>query len=428
MGQPESVFTVDPVFLKYGHGALAELGADAAALGMKRVMLVTERHLLDLPPVRTARDALAAAGLEVVVWARALVEPTDASFREAIEAATEIAPDGFVSVGGGTVIDTAKAANLYTTWPTDDFLDYVNAPVGGAKPVPGPLKPHLACPTTAGTGSETTAVAIFDLVGSNVKTGIASKFLRPTRAVVDPTATYSAPPGVVACCGFDVLTHAIESWTARPYTSRDKPADPAGRPPYQGANPWSDGGALRAIELGGRYLERAVAEPEDTEARDGLCFAATLAGMAFGNAGVHVPHAMSYAVAGMGHGFHARGYEDEKGMVPHGLSVVINAPAAFRFTADASPDRHLRAAAALGVPGTEGADPDDAGDLLAGRLEEMMRATGLPSGLEALGYSEDDVPRLVEGTWKQQRLLVMAPKEVTRDDLAALFRAGMRYW
>lgn len=425
----ETIFTVDPVALKYGAGALRELGADAKALGMTRVMLVTDSTLAALEPVTIARDALRAARLDVVVYDRVRVEPTDTSFRDAAAFAQEGRFDGFVSVGGGSVIDTAKAANLYSTYPAD-LLDYVNAPIGKAIPVPGPLKPHLACPTTAGTGSETTAVAIFDLEESQVKTGISSKFLRPSKAVVDPTATYSLPAGVVACTGFDVLTHAIESYTARLFTSRDAPADPALRPPYQGANPWSDGGALRAIELGGRYLVRAVTDPSDTEARDNLTFAATLAGMAFGNAGVHIPHAMSYSVAGLNHRYVADGYEEAHqktghGMVPHGLSVVINAPAAFRFTADTAPERHLVAARALGA--TEGS-VEDAGEVLATQLEKMMRATGIPSGLQALGYGEGDIPALVDGAWKQQRLLVMAPKAVTRDDLAALYKGAMRYW
>jgi alcohol dehydrogenase class IV len=425
----ETIFTVEPVALKYGHGALGELGAEAKALGLNRVLLVTDRALSDLPPVPTAKASLQAAGCEVIVHKITHLEPTDQSFQEAAAVAREAAVDGYISVGGGSVMDTAKAANLYATYPTDDFLDYVNAPVGAAKPVPGPLKPHLACPTTAGTGSETTAVAIFDLVGAKIKTGISSKFLRPTKAIVDPTATYSAPAGVVACTGFDVLTHAIESYTARPFSSRAKPTDPALRPPYQGANPWSDGGALRAIVLGGQYLERAVHDPDDTEARDWLCFAATLAGLAFGNAGVHIPHAMSYSVAGMNHTYQAAGYESEGGMVPHGLSVVINAPAAFRFTADSDPLRHMRAAQALGADfEIQDADPAEAGDILAGRLEELMRATGIPNGLSGLGYSEADIPSLVAGCAKQQRLLVMAPKEVSENDLTALYRAALRYW
>lgn len=422
----ETIFTVDPVPLKYGHGALAELGADAKALGMTRVALFTDRTVGALPCVETARAALAAEGLDVVIFDAVKVEPSDRSFAEAAAFAQEARVDGFVSIGGGSVMDTAKAANLLSTWP-DDLLAYVNAPIGQAKPVPGPLKPHIACPTTSGTGSETTGVAIFDLVERQLKTGISNKLLKPRLAVVDPTATYTLPAGVVAATGFDVLTHAIESYTARLFTSRERPASPALRPPYQGANPWSDGGALEAIRLGGRYLERAVADRDDHEAHDFLTFAATLAGMSFGNAGVHIPHAMSYAVAGLNHEYKATGYETNGGMVPHGISVVVNAPAAFRFTADADPERHLTAAAALGAD-VHGAGPDDAGEVLATRLADMMRTTGIPNGLSDIGYSDNDIPALVNSAWPQQRLLVQAPKPVTEDDLADLFRAAMRYW
>ncbi len=422
----ERVFTVDAVPLKYGHGALAELGGDAAALGVRRVALFTDRHVAATEHAATAHAALKGAGLDVALYDQVRVEPNEASFREAGAFARAGRFDGFVSLGGGSVIDTCKVANLLATHG-DDLLAYVNAPLGGGMAPPGPLKPHLACPTTCGTGSEMTATAVFDLTSANVKTGIAHRFLKPTRAVVDPTTTYTLPVGVVCSTGLDVLTHAIESWTARPFTARDRPADPVTRPPYQGANPWSDIGALKAIELGGAFLERAYADPADHEARDGLMFAATLAGMAFGNAGVHIPHAMSYAVAGLNHSFIAAGYTDEPPMVPHGISVVVNAPAALRFTASACPKRHLRAAEALGAD-VAGQGPEVGGKVLADRLAEIMRNTGCPNGLGDLGYTEADVPALVRGAWTQKRLLVQAPHAPSEADLADLFRAALRAW
>ncbi|MBB4287566.1 hydroxyacid-oxoacid transhydrogenase [Roseospira goensis] len=422
----EHIFTVDTVPLKYGHGALRELGHDLKALNARRIALFTDRHLAALEHVAIAREAIARAGLDVVVYDAVTVEPTDASFRDAAAFAADGAFDGFISIGGGSVMDTCKAANLYATHP-DDFLAYVNAPMGQGKPVPGPLKPHLACPTTCGTGSEMTATAIFDFVSETVKTGIAHRFLKPTRAVVDPTTTYTLPVGVVCSTGLDVLTHAIESWTARDFRSRDYPTDPSLRPPYQGSNPWSDIGSMRAIELGGRYLERAYADPADHEARDALMFASTLAGMAFGNAGVHIPHAMSYAVAGQNHRYVAAGYEDDKPMVPHGISVVVNAPAAFRFTASTSPERHLEAARGLGAD-TRNMTPEHGGAALADRLAEIMRNTGCPNGIGALGYTESDIPALVQGAAQQQRLLVQAPRAPSEADLAGLFRDALRYW
>jgi len=305
-------------------------------------------------------------------------------------------------------------------------LAYVNAPHGQAKPVPGPLMPHIACPTTAGTGSEITGVAVFDLVRQQVKTGISSVHLRPGMAVVDPTCTETMTPGVVAATGFDVLTHAIESYTARPYTSRPRP-EAGKRPPYQGANPFSDIGALAAIRLGGIHLVAAVTDPGAVRSRHQLMFAATLAGQAFGNAGVHIPHAMSYSVAGLNHDYIAKGYEKANPMVPHGLSVVLNAPAAFRFTAHACPERHLQAAAALGAD-ISGASAADGGELLASRLTDMMKATGLPSGLAEIGYGEDNIPALVKGSYAQQRLLAQAPCPVSEESLTELYQAAMKYW
>lgn len=422
----ETAFTVAASNMKFGVGCLRELGHDAKALGMKRVAFFVDKEVLETEPARVALDSLRASNIDSVIFEGTHVEPTDKSFVEAADFAQDANVDGFVSLGGGSAMDTAKAANLFSSYP-DDLLAYVNAPIGRAKPVPGPLKPHIACPTTSGTGSETTGVAVFDLVERNVKTGISSKLLKPTMAVIDPTTTHSLPAGIVAATGFDVFTHAIESYTARPFTTRDRPSSPDVRPPYQGANPYSDIGSMHAIRLGGRYLVRAVNDAEDYEARHALMFAATLAGLAFGNAGVHIPHAMSYAVAGLNHSFRARGYEKADPMVPHGISVVVNAPASFRFTADAAPDRHLEVATALNADTTD-AKPENAGEILATRLAAMMRETGIPNGLSEIGYTNDDVPALVKGAHAQQRLLVMAPKAVSEQDLADLFRSAMRYW
>ncbi|RJF81947.1 iron-containing alcohol dehydrogenase [Azospirillum cavernae] len=419
-------FTVEAARMKFGPGMLAELGGDAQALGMQRVALFTDPRVAATAPFAAGLASLKAAGLDVVVFDACRVEPTSASFLEAAAFAADGDFDGYVSIGGGSVIDTAKAANLYATYPAE-FLAYVNKPLGEGRPVPGPVKPHIACPTTCGTGSETTGVAIFDHVEKQVKTGISSRHLRPTLAVVDPRTIDSLPPGAIAATGFDVLTHAIESHTARPYRTRPRPENSTLRPPYQGANPWSDIGSLQAIRLGGQWLERAVNDPADSEARDALMFAATLAGLAFGNAGVHIPHAMSYSVAGMNHSFTATGYEAVDPMVPHGVSVVLNAPAAFRFTGPAAPAAHLRAADALGAD-TRGASPEDGGELLATRLIAMMRATGLPNGLSALGYGEADIPGLVTGASAQQRLLTIAPRPVSDEDLRGLYRDAMRYW
>jgi alcohol dehydrogenase class IV len=419
----ESAFAVDISSIVFGPGALKDAGEHARALGMKRAALFTDKRVGALQHVADALESLRSAGVDVAVYDEVKVEPTDDSFRAASRFAGEGRFDGYVSVGGGSVIDTCKAANLYATHPAE-FLDYVNAPIGAAKPVPGALKPHIACPTTCGTGSECTGIAIFDLLSKQVKTGIASKRLRPSLALVDPTTTYSLPKSVVAASGFDVLSHALESYTARPYTMRVK--TPA-RPMSQGANPWSDTGCEAALRKLGTYLARAVNDASDREARDAMMFAATLAGIAFGNSGVHVPHGMSYSVAGLVKDFRPDGYPKEEPMVPHGMSVIVNAPSVFRFTAEACPERHLDGAKWLGAD-ARGAAERDAGEVLAKHLIKLMRETAIPNGVSGVGYGDRDVAALSEGAFAQQRLLINSPRDVGRDDLAKLFRGAMRYW
>jgi hydroxyacid-oxoacid transhydrogenase len=419
----ESAFAVDISSIVFGPGVLKEAGEHAKTLGMKRAALFTDKRVGTLAHVADTLASLRAAGVDAAVYDEVKVEPTDASFRAAALFAAEGRFDGYVSVGGGSVIDTCKAANLYATHPAE-FLDYVNAPIGAGKPVPGSLKPHIACPTTCGTGSECTGIAVFDLVEKQVKTGIASKRLRPSLALVDPATTYSLPKNVVAASGFDVLSHALESYTARPYTMRAKAA---ARPMSQGANPWSDAGCEAALKKLGAYLVRAVNDASDREARDSLMFAATLAGIAFGNSGVHIPHGMSYSVAGLVKDFHPDGYPKTEPMVPHGMSVIVNAPSVFRFTAEACPERHLEGAQWLGAD-ARGAAPEDSGEVLGKHLIGLMRATGIPNGISGVGYGDADVDALSDGAFAQQRLLTNSPRGVSRDDLSRLFRGAMKYW
>jgi len=407
--QNETAFAIDASRIVFGAGVLGEIGEQAKALGAKRVALFTDRTVGKLEHVARARKSLQNASIDVAVYDAVHVEPTDASFLDAAQFAREGRFDAYVSIGGGSTIDTCKAASLYATFPAE-FLDYVNAPVGAAKPVPGALPPHIACPTTCGTGSETTGIAVCDVLSLKAKTGIASARLRPSLALVDPACTYTLPPEVVAASGFDVLCHALESFTARPFSSRARGLP---RPMSQGANPWSDLGSREALRIGGESLVAAVEGSE--KARDQLAWAATLAGVAFGNAGVHIPHAMAYAVAGLVRDFRMKGYPQEEAMVPHGVSVVLNAPSAFRFTAQTNPERHRIAAEMLG-----GRDGD-----LAGALETLMNKAGVPVTLRAVGYSKGDVPALVKGTIVQKRLLSNAPRDVGEAELVELFEGAL---
>ena len=422
----EQAFTLDTSAIKYGPGVTREVGADLAALGVKRVLLVTDQQLRDGVAVQTALESCKTEGLEVEVFDRIRIEPTDQSWAEAIEVANEGKFDGFLPVGGGSVIDTAKAANLYNCYPAD-LLTYVNAPIGRAEPVPGKLKPLVAVPTTAGTGSETTGVAVFDYKVLNAKTAIAHRALRPTMGILDPINTLTMPAMVTASSALDVLSHAIESFTAISYASRPAPESPKLRPSYQGSNPISDIWSSKAMEMVASTLTTVIEEPDNLEARGTMMLAAAYAGIGFGNAGVHLPHGMSYPISGKVRTYFPPGYPDDHPMVPHGMSVILTAPSVFRWTAEANPERHLEAARLLGAE-TGDVPLEMAGEVLARRLIEIMQQTGMPNGLAALGFGEEDLDALVAGTTPQHRVTKLSPRPASDDDLRNLFRDSMTYW
>ena len=422
----EFAFEMAASSIRFGAGATSECGADLADIGARHVLVFTDPALVHLPPVATALASLKSTGVEAHVFDRVRAEPNSESVEEAIAFARNTPYDAVLAVGGGSTIDTAKIANLYNCWPAD-FLDYVNQPVGKGKPVPGPVKPLIAIPTTAGTGSETTGVAIFDYKPLKAKTGIAHRRLKPLLGIVDPDNTRTLPPAVAASSGLDVLSHAIESLTAIPFTERPRPEHPLLRPAYQGSNPISDVWSLEALRLCARYIRRAVADPSDDEARAAMLLASSYAGIGFGNAGVHLPHGMSYPVAGLIREWRAPGYDSDHAIVPHGISVILNAPAVFRFTASANPERHLRAAQVLGA-NIERARPEDAGGILSEQLILLMRDLRIPNGLGELGYTHSDIPALVDGTIPQHRVTKLSPRPANREELARLFEESMKIW
>lgn len=423
----ETAFEMAASNIRFGAGVTREVGMDLRELGVRDVLVLTDAVVSRLPPLQIVQASLEENGVRSTVYDRVRIEPTDASFHDAIAFGRDHPFDAIVALGGGSTIDTAKAVNLYTSHPPADFLDYVNPPIGKGLPVPGPLKPLMAIPTTAGTGSETTGVAIFDFTPLHAKTGIANRRLKPTLGYLDPDNTRTMAAEVAASSGLDILSHAVESYTALPFTERPRPERPALRPAYQGANPISDVWSMQALRMVARYLVRAVEEPLDDEARASMLLAASYAGMGFGNAGVHLPHGMSYPVSGNVKTYHAPGYDAAHPLVPHGVSVILNAPAVFRFTANANPRRHLEAAAALGADVSAVSD-SDAGKVLADRITWFMQRLKVPNGLRAIGYDSADVPRLVEGTLPQHRVTKLSPRPASPDDLARLFEDAMRAW
>ncbi|CAA9460485.1 MAG: Alcohol dehydrogenase [uncultured Rubrobacteraceae bacterium] len=419
----ETIFTLEATPLKYGPGASEEVGWEIKRMGVSRVMLISDPGIVKANITPRIQELIEAEGIEVEVWDRSRVEPTADSFQEAADFAKEGNFDGFVAIGGGSSIDTAKVSDLIATHG-GEIIDYVNPPIGGGKKPPSPLKPLLAVPTTAGTGAEATTVAILDIPDQRVKTGISHAYMRPDRGIVDPLLTMSMPSEVTSSCGLDVVCHAAESYLSKPYDERPKVDNPDERPPYQGANPVADMWSAKALEYGGKYLRRAVKDGEDVEARGAMMLGASLAGIGFGSAGVHIPHSCAYPIAGLKHEYQPPGYPLDHPLVPHGWSVIVTAPAAFRFTYDAQPERHRYVAELLIGEKIENADENTLPEILI----QLMKDVGAPRGVRELGYDEGEIDQLVDGAMKQQRLLVGAPKEVTEEDLANILRESMENW
>lgn len=422
----ETVIPLTMAKLKFGADATEELGYELKVLGAKKVLLVVDKRLWQLGLVDKVKTIIEDEGIQLTIYDQVHIEPTDGSFKHAIAATGKVVFDAFVALGGGSTLDTAKAINLFTTHPAD-LYDYVNKPIGKGAPVPGRLKPMIALPTTAGTGSETTPVIALELSDLKLKTGISHANIRPTMAIVDPLNTLSTPPAVTASAGLDVLTHAAESFTNKPYNTRPKPGSPALRPAYIGSNPIADLWSEKAIEWVGKYLRRACFNGYDIKARTHMAMGSTFAGIGFGNAGVHIPHALGYPIAGMVRDWIPPGYDVEKPMVPHGIATVLTAGACFRFTAPTSPERHARIAQLLGV-NIAGLSPLEAAMKLPDAIIALMKDVGCPNGLVALGYTEADIPGMVEGGWKQQRLLVGSPRPVSEEDLTRILEESMELW
>ncbi|XP_062920487.1 hydroxyacid-oxoacid transhydrogenase, mitochondrial isoform X1 [Mobula hypostoma] len=414
--------------IRYGEGVTNEVGMDLQNIGARKVCVMTDKNLAKLPPVKAVLDSLVKNGVNFQVFDKVRVEPTDLSFKEAITFARQGQFDAYVAVGGGSVMDTCKVANLYSCSPDAELFDYVNAPIGKGKPITFNLHPLIAVPTTAGTGSETTGVAVFDYEAMKFKTGIASRALKPLLGIVDPLHTLHMPDRVAAYSGFDVLCHALESYTALPYSLRSPcPPNPVNRPAYQGSNPISDVWSKHALRIVAKYIKRAVQNADDLEARFNMHLASVFAGIGFGNAGVHLCHGMSYPVAGLVKTFKAEDYNVDHPLVPHGLSVVLTSPAVFTFTSPMCPERHLEAAEILGAD-TKTVKREDAGLVLADTLRNFLFELHVEDGLSAVGYTNEDIPALVKGTLPQERVTKLSPRPQTEEDLANLFESSMKMY
>ncbi|MCF8885410.1 MAG: iron-containing alcohol dehydrogenase [Aigarchaeota archaeon] len=411
----DTIFTIRNVQAKFGEGVSSEVGYDARRLGIKKALIVTDKNINENTKIPSKiKEYLEEAGVKAEIFDGTHIEPIDTEVIKAIEFAKGKDYDGFIAVGGGSSIDTAKMINLYVTYPTPDFKDYIAPPTGGGKPVPGPLKPLICIPTTAGTGSENTPVAIVDLVKEKLKVGISHPYLLPSFALLDPVLTISLPPYYTASTGIDALMHCIECYTAIPYYARPRPASPDKRPVYIGSNPVSDIFVEKAIELIGKYLRKAYYNPYDIEARRNMLLAAHLGG-AFGNAGVHISHALAYPIAGRRHD------------LPHGITVAITGPAMLEFLEPIVPERLARIAQLLGEK-IEGLKIREAAALAKEALIKLMKDLNLPSGISEFGFEEKDIRELSEGAILQQRLLAVSPRPVTINDISEIYKKSLHNW
>lgn len=419
----ERVFKLESTPITYGPGACGEAGWELKRMGVSRAMIVSDPAVAAAGITDRLREVIEHEGISCEVYASVRVEPSLESMQEAADFAKEGDFDGFVGVGGGSCLDTAKVANLVASHPAP-VMDYIFPPIGAGKKPSSPLKPLLAVPTTAGTGSEATAIAVMDLPELKTKAAISHRYLRPTHGIVDPELTLSMPEEVTAASGLDVVCHAVESFTAKPYDTRPAPETPDHRPPFQGSNPVADLWAATALEYGGEYLRRAVNDPEDLEARGAMMLAASIAGIGFGSAGTAIPHACAYPIASLKHVYQVSGYPEGEPFVPHGYAVISTAPAAFRFTYPEAPEKHRRAAELLSGKSLPNADENTLPEVLV----KLMRDVNIPRGLRDFGYDEDDIDGLVTGAIKQQRQLMIAPREAGEQELATIFRESLENW
>ncbi|ORY34118.1 putative alcohol dehydrogenase [Naematelia encephala] len=453
-GHGDYAFEMAASNLRFGQYATREVGMDftnmihqlpAAERSQAKIGVFTDPNVAKLDVMKVVEESLMREGLNWVVWDKCSVEPTDKSWKAAIDFARSSHITHFLAVGGGSSMDTAKAANLFVNYPEADLFEFINAPIGKGRPIDKKLSPLVCIPTTAGTGSETTGTAILDIPSKSFKTGIASRALKPTLGIVDVNNTATCPTEVAISAGLDVLFHSLESWTAVPYYERSpRPTNPINRPAYQGSNPISDIFSRWALETTVKYLPRIAQDAQgDHEARGQMLLAASTAGIGFGNAGVHIPHAFSYPISSLnksrpeGKAYHHPSYSPSVPLIPHGVAVSLTAPAVFSFTAPSSPQRHREAAAVFMGPDRASelakVRDDDLGTLLGDEIQRFLDVLNVPRGLSRVGYTSEDISKLVDGCLPQRRVLDLAPilskdnKDEEREQLTQIIEKSMNW-
>jgi alcohol dehydrogenase class IV len=389
--------------LTFGRHAAAQIPDVARGLGARRVFVVTDAILDRAGVVKKVADPMTSAGLTLDFFHVDRPEPSIEIVRAATAAAKAFDPDALLGLGGGSNMDTAKLVGLVLAHG-GDATDYT-----GDCRVPGHVTPLVCVPTTAGTGSEVSAAAVFTDTAKQIKVSCLSPFLRPDAAVVDPLLTVSCPPKVTADSGIDALTHAIEAFTA--VDNNAFPLPSGEKSVYQGKNPMADVMAREAITLIGKYLRRAVKDGNDLEAREGTALAATLGGLAFSNSGVALVHAMEYPVGGAVH-------------VSHGAGNGLLLPFVMDF------NRPKRVAAFAEVARLLGEDvtgmSDEAAAMSAIETVSLLRYDiGVPTRLRDVGVTEDMLPGFAAKAFAIKRLMRVNPRMPQNEgEILDIYRAA----
>ncbi len=415
----DNAFVINIPELKFGIGVSRELPYEAKRLGMKNVLLVVGKRLSETKAFEEIKYSLENNDIKVHVTTHVHIEPEESELVKAYEEIKDLKIDGFVALGGGSTMDTAKVLNLLYSDPRDIY-DYINKPIGKGLSPSAPLKPYIAIPTTAGTGSESRNVAVLDINKLKVKSGIRNLYMKPTLALVDPLLTITQPPMVTASSGLDVLNDTIESYTSRPYTAREKPKSPGDRPVYVGVTPIADVFAKEVVSWVHKYLMRAVGDPFDIEARYYMSLGASVIGSVFGHVGDHIPHSMSYAIATMVKEWYPEDYEFGYPIVPHGISTAIPAPYAFKYITPYAHEKFGELAEALNV-GYKSMDVKELSESIFEYYIKLLEWLKIPTTLRDIGFTNNDLDKLVEGTIVQP-LLAGSPKKIDKKDLEIMFK------
>ncbi|HZW11844.1 MAG TPA: iron-containing alcohol dehydrogenase [Noviherbaspirillum sp.] len=366
-------------------GAASRIGEQAKQLGMRHVYLVTDRFLFDAGLLKGALDSLQVAGIKATVFADVQADPPEASVQAAVEQAKAAGVDGVIGFGGGSSMDTAKLVALLVKTPQPLIEIYG---VGLAR---GPRLPLIQVPTTAGTGSEVTAISILT-TPSNEKKGVVSSYLYPDVALLDSLLTLGLPPRVTAMTGVDAMVHAIEA-----YTSRHK------------KNPLSDSLAVRSLTMLYNNIRTVIKDGKDAAARESMLLGSLFAGMAFANAPVAAVHALAYPLGGHYH-------------LPHGLTNALVLVPVLEFNRKAAEKQYAELGRAI-LPGASFKSDEDATDAFIDAIKALVAEMPFEQNLRSAGVPEGDLEMLAKDAMNVQRLLVNNPRDVTYEDALAIYRA-----